>query len=116
MSKPTPLDQMQRVLDFIRVYAEQHPDFRQQMEAALSAPVDKKPKPMTPHEYVDEHGLAAFKTHVQEADLNTLMSYARRLKLKVSRGKQPPLDSLRQTIIDTMETLMKKGSVFASHS
>lgn len=116
MTKLTVLDQMQRTLEFIQTYAEKHPEFRQELEAALAAPVTKKPKPATPHEYVAEHGLPEFKTHIEAADQDTLMSYARRLKLKVPRSKNPPLEELRRSIVESMEAQLDKGAVFAQHS
>lgn len=115
MTKLTALDQMQRTLDFVRAYAEQNPDFRKALEAALAEPSGKKPKAMTPHEYVAEHGLPAFKEHVSSADMETVTAYARRLKIKVSRSKSGPTDDLRQSVVTMMESLLDKGTVFAQH-
>lgn len=115
MSKLTVIDQMQRTLEFVRSYAETHPEFKQELEAALASAVPAKPKTVTPHEYVAEHGLPAFKDHVETAELETLTSYARRLKIKVSRAKNPPLDDLRRSIVSTMQAQLDKGSVFAQH-
>lgn len=71
----------------------------------------RKPKKPNPFEYVAEHGLDAFITHVGEVELDTLKLYAKKFIPRISAKMTE--EQLRELVIDHMRQKMNIGMVFA---
>lgn len=115
MSTPklkTTTDELRRLLDFVDLYAAGHPDFADQLTAALRPPAKPKPAPLrSPVEVYVQDGPAALEAYLTAQSLPDLVKLGKTLGLRLTLKAGAQVATER--ILDRVQVELNRGSVFS---
>lgn len=115
MSKTKPkstTDELRRLLDFIDSYAAEHPEFAEQLAAALRAPTRVKAAPLrSPVEVYLQEGPAALEAYLTAQALPDLVKVGKALGLRLTQ--KAGAQAATQRIMERVQTELNRGAVFS---
>lgn len=115
MSKTKPkstTDELRRLLDFIDSYAAEHPEFAEQLAAALRAPTRAKAAPLrSPVEVYLQEGPAALEAYLAAQPLPDLVKVGKALGLRLTQ--KAGAQTATQRIMERVQTELNRGAVFS---